>query len=109
MTQQNKNTGFIPIHLIIFLAGFTFLIYEVSWNRMLSLLLGATVMASTLVLMAFMAGFGAGAYYWGKKASVTGKTGRLLAFLLGGAGLAGLMNYYIISLFLPGLSCDGQR
>jgi predicted membrane-bound spermidine synthase len=103
MTQQNKNAGFIPIHLIIFLAGFTFLIYEVSWNRMLSLLLGATVMASTLVLMAFMAGFGAGAYYWGKKASVTGKTGRLLAFLLGGAGLAGLLNYYIISLFLPGL------
>ena len=103
MTQQNKNAGFTPIHLIIFLAGFTFLIYEVSWNRMLALLLGATVMASTLVLMAFMAGFGAGAYYWGKRASMTGKTGRLLAFLLGGTGVAGLLNYFIISLFLPRL------
>jgi len=70
---------------------------------MLSLLLGATVIASTLVLMAFMAGFGAGAFYWGKRASVTGKTGRLLAFLLGGTGLAGLLNYSIISSFLPGL------
>ena len=33
------------IHLIIFLAGFTFLIYEVVWNRMLSLVLGATISA----------------------------------------------------------------
>jgi len=103
MTQQNKNTGFITIHLIIFLAGFTFLIYEVSWNRMLSLVLGATVMASTLVLMAFMAGFGAGAYYWGKQASVTGKTGRLLAFLIGGTGITSLLNYFVIRLFLPEL------
>ncbi len=103
MTGTRKNTGFIAIHLIIFLAGFTFLIYEVSWNRMLSLLLGATVMASTLVLMAFMAGFGAGAYYWGKRASMSGKTGQLLAFLLGGTGLVDLLNYFIISSFLPGL------
>ena len=103
MTQQKKNSGFIVIYLIIFLAGFTFLIYEVSWNRMLSLLLGATVVASTLVLTAFMAGFGAGAYYWGKRASAAGGTRKLLAFLLGGTGLAGLVNYFIIHSWLPGL------
>ncbi|RLD73678.1 MAG: hypothetical protein DRI87_03295 [Bacteroidetes bacterium] len=60
-------------------------------------------MASTLVLMAFMAGFGAGAYYWGKQASVTGKTGRLLAFLIGGTGITSLLNYFVIRLFLPEL------
>jgi len=70
---------------------------------MLSLLLGATVMASTLVLMAFMAGFGAGAYYWGKRASVTEHTSRLLAFLIGGTGIISLLNYFIIHSFLPNL------
>lgn len=70
---------------------------------MLSLLLGATVSASTLVLMAFMAGFGTGAYYWGKFAAAFSKTGRLLAILLLGVGVLSLLNYFMITSFLPGL------
>ncbi len=103
MTKLRSTSGFFFIHLIIFFAGFSFLIYEVSWNRMLSLLLGATVSASTLVLMAFMAGFGTGAYYWGKFATSFRKTGHLLAFLLLGVGVLSLLNYFIIISFLPGL------
>ena len=50
--------------LVVFLAGFTFLIHEVVWHRLLSLVLGATVTAATLVLALFMAGFGVGAFAW---------------------------------------------
>jgi len=103
MTKLRSTSGFFIIHLIIFFAGFSFLIYEVSWNRMLSLLLGATVSASTLVLMSFMAGFGMGAYYWGKFAASFSKTARLLTFLLLGVGILSLLNYFIIISFLPGL------
>jgi len=103
MTKTKKKSGFILIHLVIFLAGFTFLIYEVSWNRMLSLLLGTTVSASTLVLMSFMAGFGIGAFYWGKFATSINKTGSLLAFLLAAIGIISLLNYFMISSFFPRL------
>ena len=60
------------LDVVIFLAGFTFLVYEVAWNRLLALVLGATVAASTLVLAAFMAGLGAGAYFWGRRAAGRG-------------------------------------
>lgn len=103
MTKEKRILDFIWIHLVIFFSGFTFLIYEVSWNRMLSLLLGATVAASTLVLMAFMAGFGIGAYFWGKFASIRQNTSNLLAFLLAGVGLLSLLNYILIHSALPKL------
>jgi len=103
MAKSIKHSDLIFIHLIIFFSGFTFLIYEVSWNRMLSLLLGATVTASTLVLMSFMAGFGIGAFYWGKFASSINKTGRLLSFLLAVIGITSLLNYFMISYFFPNL------
>jgi hypothetical protein len=55
-----KKRPISPVYILflVFLAGFSVLIYEVSWFRMLSLVLGATVSASTIVLVAFMAGFG---------------------------------------------------
>ena len=101
MKVSQKIPGNNFIHFIIFLSGFTFLIYEVVWNRMLSLLLGATVSASTIVLVSFMAGFGLGAYFWGKRASITNKTGHLLSILLFGVGVLSLVNYVLIKYTLP--------
>lgn len=103
MKVPSKIPGNNYIHLIIFLSGFTFLIYEVVWNRMLSLLLGATVSASTIVLVSFMAGFGMGAYFWGKKANTSKKTGQLLSILLFGIGILSLINYILIKYPLPSL------
>ena len=85
------------------MAGFTFLIYEVSWNRLLSLILGTTVVAATIVLAAFMAGFGLGAYYWGRRANAMRRIGPLLASLLGGTGILGLLSYILITNLLPHL------
>lgn len=98
----SKSSSFI-IFFIVFLTGFTFLVYEVSWNRLLSLVLGATVSASTIVLATFMAGFSLGAYFLGKIVNLSLKPLRLLSSLLFGIGIFGLITYYLISSFLPSL------
>jgi len=63
---MNNQKAYHLYLIVIFFAGFSFLTFEVSWFRIFSLITGATVKASTLVLAAFMAGFGTGAYYWGR-------------------------------------------
>lgn len=96
-----KKTGYILI--IVFLAGFSFLIFEVSWFRLLSLAVGATVAASTLVLAGFMAGLGTGAYFWGDKGNTHRHPWRLLALLFAGTGTLGFANYFIIKNLIPSL------
>ncbi|MEZ4387109.1 MAG: fused MFS/spermidine synthase [Candidatus Krumholzibacteriia bacterium] len=89
--------------LIMALSGFTFLIYEVSWHRLLSLALGATVTASTIVLSVFMAGLGLGAWFWGRR--VRGRTGlgRRLAGLALGVAVCGALTYPLMVRLLPRL------
>ncbi len=70
---------------------------------MLSLALGATVKASTIVLVAFMAGFGVGAWFWGRLAGSRFTHRRLLSMLLLFIGLAGLLSYFSIQNGLPAL------
>jgi len=94
--KRGNIAGFYAIHLILFLSGFTFLIYEVIWNRMLSLVLGATVSASTVVLVSYMAGLGLGAFVLGKHANKSNKPAKLLSLLLFGIGLFGFTNYIIL-------------
>jgi len=91
----------LPVNLVIFLTGFTFLLYEVSWNRLLSLVLGATVTASTVVLATFMAGFGIGAFFWGKVGDKRFAVGPLLAGLLFGVGLFSGINYVMLTKVVP--------
>ena len=91
------------IHMVVFLAGCTFLIYEVSWNRMLAIALGATVTAATVVLSTFMAGFGVGAVIWGRLADRGGSVGRLLGALLAGVGVTGALASWLFVHVVPGL------
>jgi len=100
--SKTKNNNLI-IYIIIFLAGFSFLIYEVSWNRYLSLILGTTVTASTIVLMAFMAGFGFGALQLGKQANKTKNPQKLLARILTGIAAMSLINFFLIGQIIPTL------
>ncbi len=100
--SKTKNNNLL-IYIIIFLAGFSFLIYEVSWNRYLSLILGTTVTASTIVLMAFMAGFGFGALILGKRANNTKNPQKLLSIILGGIAIMSLLNFFLIGKIIPTL------
>ena len=90
-------------YLIIFFTGFSFLLFEVSWFRMLSLVIGTTVSASTIVLVAFMSGLGVGAYFWGKRVARVVHPIKLLCYLFIVIGVLGFTNYFLIGDFIPWL------
>ena len=92
-----KNNKQNIIYLIIFFAGFSFLIYEVAWNRYLSFILGTTVTASTIILTSVMTGFGLGALILGKVANSTQNPGKLLSGILAGIGIFNIINFLLIS------------
>ncbi len=103
MTAPAARAAPRALPFVLFLAGFSFLVFEVAWTRQLSLVLGATVVATTLVLAAFMAGFGSGAWVWGRVVDRSERPGRLLALLLGGTGLVGLACTLAMRTAIPGL------
>lgn len=101
--MAETSRKYLPIHLVVFLAGFTFLVYEVSWTRQLSLVLGATVSASTIVLSSFMAGFGYGALFWGRRAVGQVQLGRMLGVLVVGMGAASALDFFLFRDVIPHL------
>lgn len=59
--------------LLFFCSGATALVYEVLWSKYLSMLLGSTVQAQTLVLAVFMGGLALGNRIFGKRADLLTK------------------------------------
>ncbi len=70
---------------------------------MLSLVIGTTVSASTIVLVAFMSGLGIGAYFWGKRVVTVLNPIKLLCYLFIAIGVIGITNYFLIRDFIPWL------
>jgi len=95
MTKRTNSQNLIL--WFIFFAGSSFLIYEVSWFRMIALVSGATVTASTIVLSAFMAGFGSGAWFWSNKALSRFTAKQLLLSLSIFLGIYGLGSRFIFN------------
>jgi len=58
----------MPVLLLFFCSGATALVYEVIWSKYLSLMLGSTVQAQTVVLAVFMGGLAIGNRLFGKRA-----------------------------------------
>jgi spermidine synthase len=98
-----ESQAIIPVLAVAFLAGFVFLVYEVSWNRLLGLVLGTTVSASTVVLSGFMAGFGGGALFWGRRAEGRRRLGRFLGSLLVGMALLSAVDFLLFQHAVPAL------
>lgn len=101
--MKNRTLSTTTLLTLVFFAGCSFLIYEVSFFRMLALSLGATVKASTLVLVAYMAGFGAGAWIWGRLADKRKSHHKLLMLLFTFSGILGLLSYLMISDGIPAI------
>ncbi len=58
----------LPLRLVIWgvgLSGFCAMAYEVLWNRVLSIAIGASAYGFTLLLMAFLGGIGMGSSFFG--------------------------------------------
>ena len=70
-----------PVFQAVFLAsGFAALLYQMIWQRLLTLFGGADVYSVTLIVSAFMAGLGVGSMAGGHVADRLSLRGRLLAF-----------------------------
>jgi spermidine synthase len=79
------------IHGLFFASGATALVYQVAWQRNLSLVFGASFEAVSIVLAAFMGGLAAGGFYFGRRAARFGSPLRLYGLLEIGIGLFALV------------------
>jgi spermidine synthase len=88
--------------LIFFLSGISGLVYQIVWTRMLVLVFGNTLLATSTVLSAFMAGLAAGSFALGEY--IDRKPRALLkvyAALEAGIGLFGLLFPLLFALVTP--------
>lgn len=91
-----------PIVLLcFFLSGFSGLLYEVLWLRMLILIFGSTTLAVSTVLTSFMGGLALGSFLFGR---IMDRQKRPLLFyglLEGVIGLYALMVPWLFTLLIP--------
>ncbi|HEV8544054.1 MAG TPA: fused MFS/spermidine synthase [Verrucomicrobiae bacterium] len=67
--------------LLFFCSGISALVYEVLWSKYLTLMLGSTVQAQTVVLAVFMGGLAIGNRLFGAKSRAVAEPLRLYGFL----------------------------
>ena len=75
------------IFLFFFLSGFSSLVFEILWERMLTQVFGTTSFALSTLLTAFMAGLALGSWVSGKYADRLKRPLRVYGLLEGGIGL----------------------
>jgi spermidine synthase len=98
---KNKTLSNQAVLLILcFLSGFSTLIFEVIWIRILSLVFGTTISAVAIVVAVFIAGLGIGSMYFGKKVDKTNNHLKFFSFLQFGIGISSLITL-IIFFYLP--------
>lgn len=89
--MKNAQRFEIPVLALLFLlSGFSALIYQVVWLRLLALVFGVTVYAASAVLSSFMGGLALGSWAGGRLAPRLGPPLRVFAFLEIGIGLSAL-------------------
>ncbi|MGP0629488.1 fused MFS/spermidine synthase [Nitrospina sp. 32_T5] len=91
----------IWIFVFFFVSGFTGLIYEVVWTRLLTQVLGNTHYSIATVLTTFMAGLALGSYLGGRWVDRHGEPLVLYAVLEGIIGVFCFLIPYLIDLGLP--------
>jgi len=80
------------ILLLYFFSGFSALVYEIVWARMLGLAVGTTVVAWAAVLAAYMGGMALGAAFGGRFADRTSHPVGLFALCEAGIGIFGAIS-----------------
>ena len=92
-----------PIFQVVFLgSGFAALLYQMIWQRLLTLFGGADVYSVTLIVSAFMAGLGLGSLAGGHVADRLSLRRRLLAFAVSEIAIA-VFGAFSVSILYDGL------
>ncbi|MBI3587232.1 MAG: hypothetical protein HY088_08905, partial [Ignavibacteriales bacterium] len=81
MISISKENYYGIIALLFIISGAAGLMYQVVWFKYLSLFLGNTTYAQTVVLATFMGGLAIGASLWGRRADTSKHLLRIYAFL----------------------------
>jgi spermidine synthase len=112
--QHRHHVAHLRLSLcVLFLTGFSGLIYEIVWARTLTLTFGGTVLAASAVLCAFMGGLALGSWASGRWADRVRSPALLLTgvlVVLGGVALAlipflsWLREFYVVAHRLVGSS-----
>ena len=81
MTAKTRPTSFLLLSFVAFFAsGASSLVAEVTWNRMLIVVVGNSMSATAMILVVFMGGLGAGSYVAGQV--LAGRRRSLLPYLV---------------------------
>ncbi len=102
-----ESPGTRLLLLIFALSGFGALVLEVAWTRVLSLIVGSSVYAFSLMLLAFLIGLAIGGAFfsaWLRRRPAT-RPARLLAALLIAAGLLAYASSHLL-LMVPRLLAE---
>jgi spermidine synthase len=109
VVERDNKSWLREIALVcFFVSGASGLMYEVAWNRMLGLVFGNTVFATSTVLTSFMAGLALGSYLSGRYADRIRRSLRAYAFLEIGIGLYCFLIPLLINL-VKGIYLPLQR
>ena len=87
--------------LLFFMSGMCGLIYEVVWMRMLTIVFGNTVFATSTVLAVFMAGLALGSYVFGRWVDQRQDVLRLYGLLEIGIGLYAVVLPFLLRGITP--------
>lgn len=83
MASRSQRSGILAfVLLLFFLSGFSALLYQTIWQRLLGFFSGVDVYSVTITVAAFMGGLGCGSLAGGQLADRLSGRGRLLAFAL---------------------------
>ncbi len=94
-------TGFAIIAVLFFASGFSSLIYQVVWNRLLVFLFGSTTFATASVLAVFMTGLAAGSFIGGRLCMKTARPLLWYGILEGIVGVWALAVPHLLESAVP--------
>ncbi len=100
MSQSSKTGLRVTMLAVFFLSGACGLVYEVVWMRMLTLVFGATALATSTILASFFAGLALGSFSFGRLADRHRNPLLVYALLEAGIGLSA----FLMPLLFAGLS-----
>ena len=86
--SSHDRGGRYVLHALFFVSGFTAVVYQTAWHRLLGLFAGAETISAALVVGAFLLGLGIGSLAAGLYADRLSRRGALIAFALCEVGIA---------------------
>ncbi|MGP5271995.1 fused MFS/spermidine synthase [Psychrobacter faecalis] len=95
--NQKQQQLLANLAAIFFISGFSALVYQVSWQRLLFTGFGVDLTSITLIISVFMMGLGIGAFFGGRIADkFSSKIILIFCLVELFIGMFGLVSYYLI-------------